>query len=201
MTWRNFGKTLALALIGQAVVRIVLPIAVLVSQVAVAPSNAEAQTSIRLVPVVSTGLAAPVFITHAGDGSGRLFILEQSGRIRILAGEALVQRPFLDIADRVLAGGERGLLGLAFHPQYRTNGRFFVDYTREPDGATVVAEYRASADPDVALPSGRTVLVVPQPFPNHNGGVLAFGPDGLLYIGLGDGGSEGDPGNRAQNRN
>jgi glucose/arabinose dehydrogenase len=200
MTWRNFGKNLALALIGQAVVRIILPIAVLVSQVAVAPSNAEAQTSIRLVPVVSTGLAAPVFITHAGDGSGRLFILEQSGRIRILAGEALVRRPFLDIADRVLAGGERGLLGLAFHPQYRTNGRFFVNYTRQRDGATVVSEFRVSTAPNVALQAERVLLTVPQPFANHNGGMLAFGPDNYLYIGLGDGGSAGDPGNRAQDR-
>src|SRR4051812_28716702 len=155
---------------------------------------------IRLVPVTG-GLDAPLFLTSARDGSGRLFVLERSGRVRLIEGGKLVARPFLDLAGRVLAGGEQGLLGLAFHPGYRTNGRFFVDYTRRPDGATVVAEYRASSDPDVALPSGRTVLVVPQPFANHNGGVLAFGPDGLLYIGLGDGGSEGDPGNRAQNRN
>jgi glucose/arabinose dehydrogenase len=160
-----------------------------------------AQTApIRLVPVVTGGLEAPVLATHAGDGSGRLFILEQPGRVRIVAGGRLVPRPFLDLTGRVLAGGERGLLGLAFHPRYRSNGRFFVNYTRRPDGATVVAELSVSANPDVALPAARVLLVVPQPFPNHNGGMLAFGRDGLLYIGMGDGGGGGDPGNRAQNR-
>ena len=154
---------------------------------------------IRLVPVTG-GLDTPLFLTSARDGSGRLFALERSGRVRIVEGGKLVARPFLDLSGRVLAGGEQGLLGLAFHPGYRTNGRFFVDYTRKPDGATVVAEYHVSSDPDVALSAGRTVLIVPQPFANHNGGALAFGPDGRLYIGLGDGGSEGDPGNRAQDR-
>jgi glucose/arabinose dehydrogenase len=154
---------------------------------------------IRLVPVTG-GLDTPLFLTSARDGSGRLFALERSGRVRIIEGGKPVARPFLDLSGRVLAGGEQGLLGLAFHPGYRTNGRFFVDYTRKPDGATVVAEYHASSDPDVALSSGRTVLIVRQPFANHNGGALAFGPDGRLYIGLGDGGSEGDPGNRAQDR-
>jgi glucose/arabinose dehydrogenase len=99
-----------------------------------------------------------------------------------------------------VSGGERGLLGLAFHPRFLTNGRFFVNYTRRPDGATVVAEHRVSADPDVALSAGRVLLTVSQPYANHNGGMLAFGPDGYLYIGLGDGGGAGDPGNRAQNR-
>jgi glucose/arabinose dehydrogenase len=159
-----------------------------------------AVTPIRLVPVTG-GLDAPLFLTSARDGSRRLFVLEQPGRIRIIEGGKLVAKPFLDLTGRVLAGGEQGLLGLAFHPSYRATGRFFVDYTRKPDGATVIAEYHVSSDRDVALPSGRTVLVVPQPFPNHNGGMLAFGPDGLLYVGLGDGGSGGDPGNRAQNRN
>jgi len=150
--------------------------------------------------VVSTGLAAPLFITHAGDGSGRLFVLEQSGRIRVVAGGSLVQRPFLDIADRVLAGGERGLLGLAFHPQFSANGRFFVNYTRRPDGVTVISEFRVSTDPNVALATTERVLLRQfQPYANHNGGMLAFGPKGYLFIGLGDGGSTGDPGNRAQN--
>jgi glucose/arabinose dehydrogenase len=164
------------------------------------PLAGAAAASIRLVPVTG-GLDAPLFLASARDGSGRLFVLEQPGRIRIVEGGKLVTKPFLDLTGRVLAGGEQGLLGLAFHAGYRTNGRFFVDYTRKPDGATVIAEYHVSSDPDVALPSGRTVLVVPQPFPNHNGGMLAFGPDGRLYVGLGDGGSGGDPGNRAQNRN
>lgn len=163
-------------------------------------AEAEAASSIRLVPVVS-GMASPLFITHAGDGSGRFFIIEQAGRIRILANGQLLTRPFLDITNRVLSGGERGLLGLAFHPQYRSNGRFFVNYTRKSDGATVVAEYKVSGNANVAQTSGRVLLTVAQPFPNHNGGMLAFGPDGRLYIALGDGGSAGDPGNRAQNPN
>jgi glucose/arabinose dehydrogenase len=168
-------------------------------QVAVAPPPAHAQT-ISLVPVVSTGLEAPLFITHAGDGSGRLFILERAGRVRVLVGGTLLERPFLDIAGRVLAGDERGLLGLAFHPRFGANGRFFVNYTRQPDGATVVSKFRASTDPNVALPSTeQELLTVFQPYANHNGGMLAFGPGGRLFIGLGDGGSSGDPGNRAQN--
>ncbi len=175
-------------------------LAVLTGQVTIVPSPAYAQT-IRLIPVVSTGLEAPLFITHAGDGSGRLFILERAGRVRILVGDTLVKRPFLDISDRVLAGGERGLLGLAFHPQFSANGRFFVNYTRQTDGATMISEFRVSADPSVALPSTeRRLLRVFQPYANHNGGMLAFGPGGRLFIGLGDGGSAGDPGNRAQNR-
>jgi glucose/arabinose dehydrogenase len=182
--------------------RVALTTALLVGQVAGAPSKADAEVSIQLAPVVSTGLEAPLFVTHAGDDSGRLFILEQPGRIRIWVPGGLSERPYLDLAasGRVLAGGERGLLGLAFHPQFRTNRRFFVNYTRAPDGATVIAEYHASTDPDAALQAERVLLTVPQPYANHNGGMLAFGRDGHLYIGLGDGGSGGDPDNRAQNR-
>ena len=142
-----------------------------------------------------------MFVTTANDRSGRLFIVEQAGRIRIWAGGSLRQRPFLDLGARVLAGGERGLLGLAFHPQFAANRRFFVNYTRRPDGATVVAEFRASEDGGVALPGERRLLTVPQPFANHNGGMLAFGPGGRLFIGLGDGGGAGDPDNRSQNPN
>jgi glucose/arabinose dehydrogenase len=98
-----------------------------------------------------------------------------------------------------LSGGERGLLGLAFHPKHRQNGRFFVNYTRRDDGATVLAEYRRQGLSLQASTEERTLMVVPQPYANHNGGMVAFGPDGLLYIGLGDGGSGGDPQNRAQN--
>ncbi|MEP6934719.1 MAG: PQQ-dependent sugar dehydrogenase, partial [Nitrospirota bacterium] len=108
-------------------------------------------------------------------------------------------KPFLDITNRVLSGGERGLLGLAFHPNHRKNGRFFVNYTRRDDGATVLAEYRRQNLNLQASIEERTLMVVPQPYANHNGGMVAFGPDGLLYIGLGDGGSGGDPQNRAQN--
>jgi glucose/arabinose dehydrogenase len=160
----------------------------------------EAVPTVGLAPVVTGGLTSPLFATSAGDGSGRLFVVEQPGRIRVLAGGRLRATPFLDIRSRLLFGGERGLLGLAFHPRYASNGRFFVDYTRKPDGATVVEEFRVSADPNVASTSGRVVLTVPQPFAGHNGGMLAFGPGGRLFVGLGDGGGAGDPGNRAQNR-
>ena len=150
---------------------------------------------------IASGLERPVAITHAGDGSGRLFITLQPGRVVIYDGSQVLATPFLDIAARVRCCGERGLLSIAFHPQYETNGRFFVNYTREPDGATVIAEYRVSdADPNVADPnSERVLLVIPQPYSNHNGGQLQFGPDGMLYIGMGDGGSAGDPQNYAQN--
>jgi glucose/arabinose dehydrogenase len=102
----------------------------------------------------------------------------------------------------VLSGGEQGLLGLAFHPQFASNRRFFVNYTRQTNGATVIAEYRASAgDPDIADVTEKPLLEIAQPFANHNSGMLAFAPDGFLYIGMGDGGSGNDPGNRAQNIN
>jgi glucose/arabinose dehydrogenase len=160
---------------------------------------ARAETGVDLQLVVD-GLRQPVFVTNAGDGSGRLFVVEQAGRILILKDGALAERPFLDLREEVRAGGERGLLGLAFHPGFAGNGRFFVDYTREPDGATVIAELRAEpGQPDRVEPPGRVLLTVAQPFANHNGGMVAFGPDGHLYVGLGDGGSAGDPGDRAQN--
>jgi glucose/arabinose dehydrogenase len=117
----------------------------------------------------------------------------------VLEGHVLHPVPFLDITKQVLSGGERGLLGLAFHPDYRRNGRFFVNYTRKPDGATVLAEYQKGVTATSASQEERILLVVPQPYPNHNGGMVAFGPDGYLYVGLGDGGSKGDPDNRAQN--
>lgn len=161
--------------------------------------STEERRIVTLAPMVTKGLENPVFLTHAGDGSTRLFVVEQPGRIRVLEGPALLPAPFLDITKLVLFGGERGLLGLAFHPDYRHNGRFFVNYTRNPDGATVVAEYRRGPTATSASQEERILLIVPQPYPNHNGGMVAFGPDGYLYIGLGDGGSKGDPGNRAQN--
>ncbi|MEK6410968.1 MAG: PQQ-dependent sugar dehydrogenase [Acidobacteriota bacterium] len=151
---------------------------------------------------VVTGLSAPVYVTSAKDGSNRLFIVEQGGRIKLLSPGNDNPTVFLDITQRVLGGGERGLLGLAFHRQFRTNHRFFVNYTRTPDGATVIAEYQASAaDPNVAEVNETAVLVIAQPFANHNGGMIEFGPDGYLYIGMGDGGSANDPGNRAQDIN
>ena len=166
---------------------------------AVATADTADAVRIALEPVVTRGLSNPVFVTHAADRRGRLFIVEQPGRIRIVANGTLATAPFLDISSRVLAGGERGLLGLAFHPDYARNGRYFVNYTRRPDGATVIAEYRVSPDAAVSAPDERVLLVIEQPYPNHNGGMIAFGADGFLYIGMGDGGAGGDPQNRAQN--
>jgi len=154
---------------------------------------------VDLVPVVTRNLQSPLYLTHAGDGSGQLFVVEQPGTIRVIVQGILQDKPFLDIKNRVLPGGERGLLGMAFHPTHRKNGRFFVNYTRRDDGATVVAEYRRQGQGLQASSEERTLMVVPQPYANHNGGMVAFGPDGFLYIGRGDGGSRGDPQNRAQN--
>ncbi len=141
----------------------------------------------------------PLFVGAAPGDDSRLYVVEQGGRIRLVEDGALTGTPFLDLSSAISAGGERGLLGLAFHPQYTTTGRFFVNYT-DRAGNTVVAEYRrATADPDVAEPAAARILfTVAQPFANHNGGMLAFGADGLLYVGLGDGGSGGDPMNNAQ---
>ncbi len=162
-------------------------------------SSAQSTNALQLDPFLS-GLQAPTFITSARDSSNRLFILEQPGRIRVLQPGSRTTTVFLDITARVLSGGERGLLGLAFHPQYKTNRRFFVNYTRRTDGATVIAEYKVSAtDANVAETEEKVLLTIAQPFANHNGGMLAFGKDGYLYIGMGDGGSANDPGNRAQN--
>jgi glucose/arabinose dehydrogenase len=149
---------------------------------------------------VAGGFAAIVQITHAGDGTDRLFVVEQAGTVRIVEDGITRPAPFLDVTDRVLSGGERGLLSIAFPPGYSAKGYFYIDYTRSPDGASVVSRIPLSGDPNVADPAGEEILlVVPQPYANHNGGQLAFGPlDGYLYVGLGDGGSGGDPGNRAQ---
>lgn len=157
--------------------------------------------SIVLEPVVSDGLHHPVYVTHAGDGSGRLFVVEQPGRIRIVQQGRMREQPFLDVTDRVRYGGEQGLLGLAFHPAYKQNGRFVVNYVRRSDGSTVIAELQVSSNPDRSQTVEKQLLVVAQPYPNHKGGMVEFGPDGFLYIALGDGGSGGDPGNRGQNRN
>jgi hypothetical protein len=152
-----------------------------------------AQTPHIALEPLASNLSSPLYLTHAHDGSNRRFILEQPGRIRVLQPGSSTPTLFLDISSRVLSGGERGLLGLAFHPQFAANGRFFVNYTRRPDGATVVAEYTGSSE--------RVLFTVAQPYENHNGGMIEFGPDGLLYIGMGDGGSGNDPENRAQNLN
>ncbi|MGH7231902.1 MAG: PQQ-dependent sugar dehydrogenase [Nitrospiraceae bacterium] len=158
--------------------------------------------SIALEPLITKGLSDPVYLTEPPDKSGRLFVIEQRGRIRIVRNGKLVERPFLDIAERVYysGGGEQGLLGMAFHPKYGQNGRYIVNYTREPDYATVIAEYHVSEDANVSKTTEKILLVIPQPYTNHNGGMVEFGPDGFLYIGMGDGGSGGDPENRGQNR-
>jgi glucose/arabinose dehydrogenase len=149
--------------------------------------------------LVASGLTNPVDIAHAGDGSGRLFIVLQSGRIVIFDGVQVLSSPFLDITSLVASGGERGLLGLAFHPNYVAKGLFYVSYT-DTGGASVIARYSVSLDPYLADPtSGVILLTIPQPFSNHNGGQLHFGPDGYLYISIGDGGSGGDPQNNGQN--
>ncbi len=151
---------------------------------------------------IARNLSRPVFITHSGDNNGRLFIVEQTGRIRVIRKGVLQSTPFLDLRSKVsTGGGEQGLLGLAFHPDYKTNGKFYVDYT-DRAGDTVIAEYRrSSTNASLASPTAKLVLKIDQPYANHNGGMLAFGSDRLLYVGMGDGGSGGDPGNRAQNRN
>ena len=143
---------------------------------------------------VVTGLDLPLAVVNAHDGSGRLFIAEQGGQIRIVRDGALVARPFLDISDRITSGGERGLLGLAFHPKFPTDPRFFVDYT-DVNGDTRVSSFAVDpSQPDRADPaSEQRLLFVKQPFANHNGGAVVFGPDGYLYVSLGDGGSGGDP--------
>jgi glucose/arabinose dehydrogenase len=158
---------------------------------------AQAQPVANLEPVAH-GLTNPVSITHAGDA--RLFITLQNGLIVIYDGTQVLPVPFLDVRSLVSAGGERGLLSVAFHPHYAQNGLFYINYTNTA-GNTVVARYTVSPqDPNGANASSAvTLLTIAQPFANHNGGQLQFGPDGYLYIGMGDGGSGGDPGNRAQN--
>ena len=143
---------------------------------------------------------APLYLTNAGDGSGRMFVVEQGGRIRVIHYGSVRVIPYLDVSGIISTGGERGLLGLAFSPDFAQSGRIYVDYT-DAQGNTVVARYTAddptSDEPRWSAPE--TVLRVKQPFANHNGGCLQFGPDGMFYVGMGDGGSGGDPNGNAQN--
>jgi glucose/arabinose dehydrogenase len=153
--------------------------------------------------IVSSGVDAPVLVTHAPNDSDRIFIVDQDGQIwihRLDSATGVLSRPFLNISTRLLSGGERGLLGLAFHPNYASNGYFYVNYTDNTGGDTRIARYTVSSDPDSALFTSEVVLMeIDQPFSNHNGGMIAFGDDGYLYIGMGDGGDGGDPQDRAQN--
>jgi len=161
------------------------------------------QTGTLNLQLLASGLSSPLYLT-APTGDPRLFIVEQAGRIRIVQAGQLLARPFLDITDRVASGGEEGLLGLAFHPNYANNGYFYVDYTHLNNARdtlyTLIERYTVSAAPDSAdSASHKLILRIVQPYSNHNGGLVMFGPDGMLYIGMGDGGSGGDPQNRAQN--
>jgi glucose/arabinose dehydrogenase len=146
------------------------------------------------------GLEKPTDFTHAGDGSGLLYVLEQPGRVRVIRDGQLLDEPFLDIVGRVgSSGNEQGLLGIAFAPEFATTRLFFVNYT-DSKGDTIIAGFASDADGLRADSASEwTVLKIDQPFANHNGGQIRFGPDGMLYIGMGDGGSAGDPQNRAQN--
>jgi len=166
---------------------------------AIASAGVPLPPEIVLVQVAS-GLSSPVTITNAGDGSGRVFIVEKVGRIRILENGSVLATPYLDITSVVnSSGGEQGLLGLAFDPDYGTNGDFYVYYTRG-DNATVVAHYNAATPSgNTATDLGTVLWVQPQPRTNHNGGQIAFGPDGYLYVAVGDGGKQGDPDDNAQN--
>lgn len=147
--------------------------------------------TLTLVPVAQ-GLERPVHVA-APDGDPRLFIVQKTGRILVLADGSLLPTPFLDLSDAVASGSEQGLLSVAFHPDYAENGWFFVNYT-DVSGDTRVVRYRVSPDPDVAEEStATTILSIEQPFTNHNGGHLRFGPQGRLFVTVGDGGSAGDP--------
>lgn len=150
------------------------------------------------VETIATGLSRPLYLT-APAGDDRLFIVEQTGRIRILKDGDVLAVPFLDLSTRVSGGNEQGLLGMVFHPDYGANGRFYVSYT-DDDGDTRIERYAVSTDPDIADGASATlILTVPQPRSNHNGGQILFGPDGMLYVALGDGGGSGDPFNNGQN--
>jgi glucose/arabinose dehydrogenase len=168
-----------------------------------APEVSAQNTSndIRLgVEQVASGLDQPVFLT-APVSDPRLFIVEQPGRIRVVENGRLLDKPFLDIVNKVRSGGEQGLLSVAFHPQYRSNGFLVVNYT-DKNGDTRIERYTVSSDRNVADPrSAKVILSIDQRYSNHQGGLNLFGPDGMLYIGMGDGGSQGDPHGNGQNRN
>jgi glucose/arabinose dehydrogenase len=150
---------------------------------------------------VASGLAFPLFLTAPSGDNDRLFVVEKTGRIRIVRNGSVLPAPFLDLSAKVSSGSEQGLLGLAFHPGYAANGRFVVNYT-DLSGDTRVSVFRVSANADVAdAASEQVILSVDQPYSNHNGGMVVFGPDGKLYVGMGDGGSGGDPQGNGQNKN
>lgn len=160
------------------------------------PPSFDPQRTALGVEEVARGLRQPLFVTHAGDGSGRLFVVEKAGTIRTIPDG----QPFLDISERVgSTGSEQGLLGLAFHPRFRENGFFYLNYT-DLNGDTVIARFGLTPDRRGDPGSEQRLLFQKQPAANHNGGMLAFGPDGFLYIGLGDGGGANDTYKNGQNR-
>ncbi len=162
-------------------------------------SLAEGRTGLA-VEVVARGLTAPLYVT-APPNDARLFVVEQTGQVLIIEDGRVRERPFLNLSARLRFGGERGLLSLAFHPDYARNGYFFINYSEQMTGATRVERYRVSEDANRADPaSARLILRVEQPYSNHNGGHILFGPDNMLYIAMGDGGSGGDPKGNGQNR-
>ncbi len=173
--------------------------------VGVLAQTAPAPYTLRLQPFL-TNLSRPILIRHAGDGSKRLFIVQQAGVIKVLQPGSTTPTDFINLSSKIFIptfnGDERGLLGMTFHPQFAANGKFYANYTRVGDGATIIAEYKtATGNPNQGdIATERILLTIPQPFANHNGGMIEFGPDGFLHIGMGDGGSANDPGNRAQNR-
>jgi hypothetical protein len=173
-------------------------LAVLLAPLLASPASAQPTgLEVELVPVVG-GLDRALGLVNAGDGSGRLFVIEQAGLVRVIRNGQVEAQPFLDVRGQVSCCGERGLLGLAFHPRFPADDRIFVHYTGG-GGETRIVEMRTLSGGGRADPSSaRTLLTQPQPFTNHNGGQIAFGPDGYLYIGLGDGGSGGDPLGNAQ---
>jgi glucose/arabinose dehydrogenase len=183
--------------------RRLLPLALAATLPGLVASGQTWPADLQLVTVIASGLTNPVALRHAGDGSGRLFVVERAGVIRVWTGTQVLATPFLNISALVdsTSFDERGLLGLDFHPSYEANGYFYVYYTaNSPSGALRIARYRVTADPNVADPnSALTILEMPHPNVNHNGGDLHFGPDGFLYIGTGDGGGSNDPDNNAQN--
>jgi glucose/arabinose dehydrogenase len=157
---------------------------------------------LQLNPFITAGLASPVFLAQPLD-DGRIFVVEQGGRIRVVRNGVLQTTPFLDISTRVLSGGERGLLSVAFHPQYATNHFFYVYFTTQTNGDIRIERFTTTSNAEVADPAtSKLIITAPHStYPNHNGGLLAFGPDGMLYAGLGDGGSGGDPLGNGQNFN
>lgn len=168
----------------------------------VSVSTAEAFPATLTLAPIAKGLQKPVAIVNAGDGSNRLFVVEQKGTVRIIRNGAVAAAPFLDISALVRSGGEQGLLDIAFPPGFASGKTFYANYTNKTGvGNNVIASFRVGSDPDRAEPATRRqLLTIVQPFVNHNGGELAFGPDGLLYIGTGDGGSAGDPKGNGQRK-